>query len=118
MTLLNDFAHFCVVMEKSSLPDGAGGSITDWVEGKAFTAYYGLADSSETRKAEKESVSSVYTVLVDKAVRIKYGDFFKDTATGLTYRVTSNPDEKRSPRSASFSLKQFTAERKDLPKWS
>ena len=87
MSLLNDFARPCVLMEKHREPDGAGG--------------YG--------------VTSVYSALVDKAVPIEYGDYFRDTETGTTYRVTSNPEEKQAPRSASFTLKYFTAERKELP---
>ena len=57
----------------------------------------------------------VYSALVDKELPIEYGDYFKDAETGLTYRVTSNPSEKGSPKSATFALKYFTAERRELP---
>lgn len=115
MSLLNDFARPCVLMEKHREPDGAGGYITTWTEGAAFSNYQALDTSMEARRAEKEGVTSVYSALVDKAVPVEYGDYFRDTETGTTYRVTSNPEEKQAPRSASFSLKYFTAERKELP---
>ena len=116
MSLLNDFARACVLMEKTRVPDGEGGYTIDWTEGATFQNYQALDTSMEARRAEKEGVTSVYSALVDKALPIEYGDYFKDTETGLTYRVTSNPSEKESPKSATFSLKYFTAERKELPK--
>lgn len=115
MSLLDDFAKTCVLMEKTQSPDGAGGYIVGWKDGVEFVNYQALDASMEARRAEKEGVTSVYSALVDLAVPIKYGDYFKDRETGLTYRVSSNPEEKQSPKSASFSLKYFTAERKELP---
>ena len=116
MSLLNDFARKCVLMEKTRVEDGEGGYTIDWKDGVSFQNYQALDTSMEARRAEKEGVTSVYSALVDKALPIEYGDYFKDTETGLTYRVTSNPSEKESPKSATFSLKYFTAERKELPK--
>ena len=74
---------------------------------------------SDSRKAEKDGVTSVYSALVNQSVPIEYNDYFRDTETGITYRVTSNPEEKAAPRSAGAiikALKFFTAERKELPK--
>lgn len=114
MSLLNDFARACVVMGKTRQPDGAGGYIVEWTEGAEFTNYQAMDTSMEARRAEKEGVTSIYSALVNKNVPIEYNDYFKDLETGLTYRVTSNPEEKTAPKSASFELKYFTAERKEL----
>ena len=114
MSLLDDFASKCVLMEKMRTPDGAGGYIVAWAEGAEFLNYQALDTSMEARRAEKEGVTSVYSALV-----IEYNDYFRDTSTGNTYRVTSNPEEKAAPRSAGAiikALKFFTAERKELPK--
>ena len=116
MSLLDDFVRPCVLMVKALVPDGESGQKTGWVKGTPFTNYQALNTSVEARRAEKEGVTSVYSALVDKALPIEYGDYFKDAETGLTYRVTSNPSEKESPKSATFALKYFTAERKELPK--
>lgn len=115
MSLLEDFARPCVLMEKTRTPDGEGGYTTEWTEGAAFQNFQALDTSMEARRAEKEGVTSVYSALVDKTVPIEYNDYFKDLSTGNTYRVTSNPEEKQSPASASFDLKFFTAEKKVLP---
>ncbi len=119
MSLLDDFAHKYILMEKKRTPDGAGGCITAWEEGAEFLNYQSLDTSMEARKAEKDGVTSVYSALVSQSVPIEYNDYFRDTKTGLTYRVTSNPEEKAAPRSAGAvikALKFFTAERKELPR--
>lgn len=115
MSLLDDFARTCVLMEKTRTPDGAGGYITTWTEGAEFLNYQALDTSMEARRAEKEGVTSLYSALVNRDVPIEYNDFFRDRDTGETYRVTSEPKDKQAPKSASFALKYFTAERKALP---
>lgn len=115
MSLLDDFERICVIMEKTRQPDGEGGYITTWAEGVEFINHQALDTSMEARIAEKQGVTSVYSALVDKALPIEYGDYFKDKETGTVYRVTSKPEEKQAPKSASFSLKYFTAERTELP---
>lgn len=115
MSLLDDFARPCVLMEKSRVPDGAGGWMTTWAEGAKFDNYQALDTSMEARIAEKEGVTSVYSALVPKDLPIDYNDAFKDITTGITYRVTSNPDDKKAPKSSLMALKFFTAERWSLP---
>ena len=115
MSLLDDFARSCVLLEKTRKPDGEGGYTVEWTDGAEFTNYQALDTSMEARRAEKEGVTSLYSALVKKAVPIEYNDYFRDTSTGETYRVTSNPEEKQAPKSASFALKYFTAERKVPP---
>ena len=115
MSLLADFARTCVILKRTRRPDGSGGWLTDWDEGETFTARFALDSSIEARRAEREGVTSVYSVLVDQDAGVTYGDYFRDQQTKRAYRVTSHPCEKESPRSAGFSLKYFTAERKEPP---
>lgn len=115
MSLLDAFARPCVLMVKVRTPDREGGQKTEWSDGAAFFCYQALNTSMEARRAEKEGVTSVYSALVEKSFPIVYGDYFKDAVSGLTYRVTSNPGEKQAPEPATFDLKYFTAERRELP---
>ena len=112
---LDDCGKICVFKEKTRTPDGEGGYYIEWTDGAEFTVYQSLDTSMEARTAEKQGVTSVYSVLVDKAVPIEYGDYFKEKESGTIYRVTSHPYEKQSPKSASFNLKLFTDERAVLP---
>ena len=118
MSLLDDFARDCTLLDKTRQPDGEGGYTIAWTDGATFKNYFALDTSMQARAAEKQGVTSVYSGLVDKDVPIEYGDFYRDNSTGTTYRVTSDPEEKNAPESASADLRRlkfFTAERKDLP---
>ena len=110
MSLLDDFSHSCIIMDKRTKPDGEGGYATEWREGAEFANYVALDSSLEARQAEAQGVTSVYTGIVRKDVPIEYGSVYKD----VTFRVTSRPEEKQAPASASpmlQNLKSFTAER-------
>lgn len=115
MSLLKDFARPCVLLEKKRIPGAEGGWTTEWIDGPEFQNYQARDTSMEARQAEKLGVVSVYSVMVDKSVPIEYNDYFRDVETGKTYRVTSDPEDKVAPRTASFQLKFFTAERKVPP---
>lgn len=115
MSLLDDYGRSCVLLEKTRTPDGEGGYYLEWAEGAEFTNHQALDTSMEARRAEKEGVTSVYSALVRADLPIEYGDYFRDKTTGSTYCVTSPPEDKVSPKSASFALKYFTAEKRSLP---
>ena len=51
MSLLNDFARPCVLMEKHREPDGAGGYVTTWTEGAAFSNYQALDTFVQRKRA-------------------------------------------------------------------
>lgn len=118
MSLLDDFARTCTILEKTRKPDGEGGYLVEWTDGVEFLNYQALDTSMEARIAEQQGVTSVYSALVDKSVPIEYNDYFRDNTTGATFRVTSDPEERQAPKSAGpviAKLKYFTAERKTLP---
>ena len=115
MSLLDEFARPCILLEKTRIPDGEGGYTTIWKDGAEFTNHQALDTSMEARRAEQQGVTNVYSALVDKSVPIEYGDVFRDVETGDTYRVTSDPRDKQAPRSASQQLQFFTAEAFSLP---
>ena len=119
MILFNEIARPCVLLKKSATPDGAGGEISVWEERQSFKARIVRNQSMEARKAEKLGVTSLYTVMVDGDVPLCHEDFFRDTASGETYRITSNPNENQIPVCASSMLagkKVFTAERAEVPR--
>ena len=100
MSLLDDFAHKCILMEKKRTPDGAGGYITAWEEGAEFLNYQSLDTSMEARKAEKEGVTSVYSALVNQSVPIENNYYVVEPETGITSTLTSNPEEQAAQKTA------------------
>lgn len=115
-TLLEVCGSDCTLFEKTRITDGEGGYTFEWKDGLKFKNYFEQNTSMEARRAEKEGVTSLYSALVDKSLPINYNDFFRDETTGQTFRITSEPDEKKAPRTATFALKFFTAEKRELPR--
>ena len=64
MSLLTQAMEDVVMLEKKRVPDGEGGFTTDWVDGVQFKAAISFDSSMQARTAEKEGVTSLYTVTV------------------------------------------------------
>ena len=114
MGLINDYTRICRKLVAVSVPDGEGGKKTEWRDGDAVNICMALESNPETRKAEVRELAAVYTCLANREAPLHYDDYFRDD-TGETYRITSDPEEKKAPRSSGLPYKMFTAERKELP---
>lgn len=110
MSLLNEAYENVVLMEKRREPDGEGGFLTNWVESVIFQAAITFDTSMESRIAEKQGVTSRYTITTNKNARLGYHDVIKRLKDGKIFRVTSDGDDKITPERASFQFLQVTAE--------
>lgn len=110
MSLLDEAMEKCVILNKSISPDGYGGYITTWTEGATFNAAIVFDTSIEARAAEKQGVSSLYTVTTRKELTLEYHDVFKRLKDNKIFRVTSDGDDKFTPNSAGLNMRQVTAE--------
>lgn len=110
MSLLQEALEECVLIDKTTQADGYGGVVTSWVEGAPFTAAITFDTSIEARVAEKQGVTSRYTVTTSKALVLQYHDVFKRKRDGKIFRVTSDGDDKFTPASSSLDMRQVTAE--------
>lgn len=104
----------CVLMEKKREPDGAGGFLVNWEEGAQFDAAITLDQTMQARIAEKDGVTSVFTVTTRRATLLEYHDVFKRISDGVVFRVTSNGTDKQSPNFGTLDIAQVTAERWEL----
>lgn len=110
MSLLDNAYQEMVMLEKDRTPDGEGGFITAWREGAAFMAAITFDTSMQARVAEKQGVTSLYTVTTKRAAMLEYHDVFKRKSDGKVFRVTSDGDDKATPDSADLNMRQVTAE--------
>lgn len=110
MSLLNDAMEKCVFQNKSVVADGYGGYNTVWSDGAEFDAAITFDTSIEARTADKQGVTSLYTVTTDKAMNLQYHDVFKRLRDGKVFRVTSDGDDKYTPKIATLNMRQVTAE--------
>lgn len=110
MSLLDAAMVDVVMLEKSRTPDGEGGFITSWREGARFHAAITFDTSLAARVADKDGVTSLYTVTTRKSASLEYHDVFKRISDGKVFRVTSDGDDKFTPSSATLNMRQVTAE--------
>lgn len=97
MSLINDLKVPCVMLDKKRTPDGEGGFLTEWAESARFEAAISFDTSIEARRAEKNGVTSVYTVTTDKTLKLEYHDVFRRLYDGKIFRVTSDGDDLQTP---------------------
>lgn len=116
MSLLSEAMEECIMLNKTTLPDGYGGRIDAWVESEfSFNAAIVYDTSIEARRAEAEGVTSLYTITTDKSIVLEYHEVFKRVRDGKIFRVTSDGDDRFTPQSAALNMRQVTAEEWRIP---
>jgi hypothetical protein len=103
------------MLERKRQADGAGGFYEVWEDGIAFNAAVTFNSSMEARSAEKQGVTSLYTVTTDKNAKLVYHDVFRRETDGKIFRVTSDGDDIVTPKRAGFAFSQVTAEEWRIP---
>ena len=115
MSLLSQAMSDCVFLNKTVVDDGYGGYNTTWTEGAIFQAAITFDSSIEARTAEKQGVTSLYTVTINKNFMLDYNDVFRRIKDGKTFRVTSDGDDEFTPDSSTLEMRQVTAEEWTVP---
>lgn len=115
MSLLDNAMTDCIMMDKTTEPDGYGGEIKRWVDGAPFSAAIVFDSSMQARTAQAQGVSSLYTVTTRKNKQLEYHDVFRRLSDGKIFRVTSDGDDKFTPDTASLNMRQVTAEEWEPP---
>lgn len=101
----------CVMLEKTSEPDGEGGRHAVWRESSfIFKAAIVLNSSIEALTAEAQGVTSLYKVHVYRTLTLEYHEVFKRLKDGKIFRVTSDGDDVKSPTQSTISMSTVTAE--------
>lgn len=109
MSLLSDSMENCIVMDKRTVPDGRGGFTAAYVEGAPFDAAITLDTSTMARIAEKDGVKNLYTVVTSRNVSLEPKTIFKRVRDNKMFKVTSDGDDKATPKSASLDMRIVSA---------
>ena len=110
MSLYLDALEPCVIMDKTTVPDGYGGVVTVWVEGAEVEAAITPDGGVEQLIAQQRGWSGSYTVLTSKSVVFQYGDVFKRKSDNKTFRVKSDGKDNKTPQSAALDARMVKAE--------
>lgn len=113
--LIDGYLQSCVMLTKKRVPDGQGGFEAIWTDGDEFDAAIVKDRSLQARVAEKQGVSSVYTITTARGVALEYHEVFRRVSDGAIFRATSDYTDSRPPDVATFDFEQVTAERWELP---
>lgn len=114
MSLLSDAMEPCIILDRSTTPDGYGGYDVTWTEGAPIDAAIVLDTSMEAREAEKAGVTALYTITTGRGLNLQYHDVIKRLSDGKVFRIKSDGDDKKTPKAASLNMRQVTAEEWDL----
>lgn len=115
MSLLDEEMEKCTLIDKKRVPDGYGGTIVEWIDSDVkFDAAIVLDTSTEARIAEKQGVTNLYTITTRKVMNLQYHDVFRRSSDGKIFRVTSDGDDKKTPKSANLNMRQVSAEEWEL----
>ena len=115
MSLLSEAMESCVLLNKTTELDEYGGFVPVYTEGVEFQAAITFDTSIEARRADKEGVTSLYTVTTPRNIVLEYHMVFKRLRDNKIFRVTSDGDDRFTPQSASLDMRQVTAEEWSLP---
>lgn len=103
------------IMDKVSLPDGRGGTITKYKPGAKIMVAYSFDTSTQARIAEADGVNNRFTLSTRKNVNLQYHDVVKRLRDGKIFRVTSDGDDNRTPASAALDKRDVEAEEWEIP---
>ena len=110
MSLLTQAMEDVVMLEKKRIPDGEGGFTTDWADGVQFKAAITFNSSLEAKVAEKQGVTSLYSVICPINAKLEYHDVIRRLRDGKIFRITSDGDDEITPDSATFQCAKVSAE--------
>lgn len=113
--LLTDSMEKCVMIDKRTVDSPSGGFETIYVDGAAFFASVSVNNTVEAKIAEKMGVTELYKVITGKEDNLHYHDVFRRESDGQVFRVTSNGDDTKTPKSATLDMRVVTAEKYELP---
>lgn len=115
MSLIDNMMEACVMVDKTTTPDGLGGFTRAWVDGAAFKATIIKSTGIEAREAERNGLTEVYTVVTPKGTRLEYHDVFRRVSDGSIFRVTADNRDDEAPAMSTVQIGKVAAERWVLP---
>ena len=115
MSLIDKMTDDYTILTKAYVDDGIGGSSPRYVDGVTIQGAMVFDASMQARVAESQGVTSVYTLTTKKNIVLEYHDVLRRARDGKIFRVTSDGDDKFTPKSAGLNMRQVTCEEWTLP---
>ena len=115
MSLLDEAMEKTVIIDKTTVPDGRGGVISQYKDGAEILAAFSFNTSTEARVGESAGANNRFTITTRKSVILQFHDIVRRESDGKTFRVTSDGKDNKTPASSSHNMRQVEAEEWKLP---
>lgn len=115
MSLLDSMMEDFVIVDKATEPDGEGGFSAVWKDGATIRAAVVNDSSTVAQIAEKQGVTSTYTVTTGRDILLDFHTVLRRASDGAIFRTTSDPQDVKTPTTATLDMRQVKAEKWSLP---
>lgn len=115
MSLLNEAYEDATIINKITVDDGRGGVETRYEDGARVELAFTFDTSTAARVASKEGANNRFTIWSRKNINLQFHDVVRRERDGKIFRVTSDGDDNKTPKSASLDIRQVEAEEWSLP---
>ena len=110
MSLLTESFEAFIVMNKTTVSDGYGGTTIAYTEGVEIKGAMPIDDSVQVKIAQAMGAKSLYTLTVRKNVELDFHTVLKRKRDNKYFRLTSGTEDKQTPTSAGLNMRQYSAE--------
>lgn len=115
MLVYDSFEPF-IFMVKTMVPDGEGGSSTEYVEGAEFLAGVSNPNSSMSKIADALTERRNVQITTRRNISLSVLDVIKRKRDGKTYRILpGGEDDNQTPPISSLDLRSHQAEEWTIP---
>ena len=114
MSLLEAAMKDFVVMDKTTVDDGYGGTKRVWTEGLPIKGAIVLNNSASSKIAESMGAIGAYTLTVKKSILLDFHDVIKRVEDGKIFRLVNDSDDMKTPPSATLDMRQYSCEEWNL----
>lgn len=116
MSLLEEAFEKFTIMDKTSVPDGYGGTLpSQYTEGITIEGALPLTSNPIVEVAHAVSGRAYYMLTVKKNVSLDLHTVLKRQKDGKYYRTLSGSDENQTPASAGLNMRQYKIEDFNMP---
>jgi hypothetical protein len=116
MSLLEKAFEDFTFINKAKVDDGLGGYAITWTDGATIKCAVVMDSSLQARTALANGVTSIYTMTTLRQNALEFHDVLRRESDGKIFRVTSDGDDKKTPKGAGLDMRQVSCEEWTLPK--
>lgn len=115
MSLLDEAFEDFTIINKSVVDDGYGGVITVWTDGAKISGAITYNNSQLHTIAQALGTTANYILTVRKNIDLDAFTVLRREEDGKTFRLLSNSDDNKTPKSAGLNMRQYQAEEFIIP---